>query len=93
MNKTATLSPALVEVCALLSLVALVAAFGLVATSGTTALGMVFLGLGLVTNIAVAFCYGLFVVRYDPPLGKHLVTLFKGDSSRIVRYIVNSFVG
>ena len=68
MNKTTTLSPALVEVCTLLSL-------------------------GLVTNIAVAFCYGLFVVRYDPPLGKHLVTLFKGDSSRIVRYIVNSFVG
>ncbi len=87
------LSPALVEVCALLSLVALVAAFSLVTANGTNPLGMVFLGLGLVTNMGVAFCYGLFVVRYEPPLGKRLVTLFKGDSSRIVKYIVNSFVG
>ena len=91
--KNTNLSPALVEACALLSLVALVTAFSLVATSGTTALGMVFLGLGLVTNIAVAFCYGLFVIRYEPPLGKHVVNLFKGDSSRIVKYIVSSFVG
>ncbi|CAN5790051.1 hypothetical protein BH24DEI2_BH24DEI2_11060 [soil metagenome] len=93
MNKTATLPPALVEACALLSLVALIAAFGLVVASGTNTLGMIFLGLGLVTNIAVAFCYGLFVIRYEPPLGKRLATLFNNDSSRIVRYIVNSFVG
>lgn len=91
--KTTSLSLALVEACALLSLAALVTAFGLVVTLGTTSLGMLFLGLGLVTNIAVAFCYGLFVIRYEPPLGKVFVTLFKGDSSRIVRYIVNSFVG
>ena len=93
MNKTATLPPALVEACALLSLVALVAAFSLVLTLGTTTLGMIFLGFGLVTNIGVAFCYGLFVIRHEPPLGKHLVSLFKNDSSRVVRYIVNSFVG
>ena len=92
MNKT-TLSPALVEACALFSLAALVAAFSLVVTRGTTELGLVFLSLGLVTNIAVAFGYGLFALRYAPPVGKHLVTLFKGDSSRIVKYIVNSFVG
>lgn len=67
------LSPAVVESIVLLNFVTLAAAILMILATGPTALGMMVISTGLVINIFIALFYGVFVVKYQPPIGKHLI--------------------
>lgn len=73
MNEHRFLSPAVVEGIVLINFVTLAAAILMILATGPTALGMMVISAGLIINVFIALFYGVFVVKYQPPIGKHLI--------------------
>ena len=78
MDERPTISPIVVEAFVLLNFAMLLAALLLLPFLQPSAAEVAVLGFSLVVNVAVAFLYALFILRYQPPVGARLIR--KGDN-------------
>ena len=86
MDKRPTISPAFVEAFVLLNFVSLLTALLLLPFLQPSAAEVALLGFSLVVNVAVAFLYALFILRYQPPVGTRLIRKGENENARALQH-------